>query len=135
MSQDFDRTRSFVERYVLERAAHFRLGFEKEDAWIAILDGKTIYDGIGRMATDPDANKITGVGGMNQQSGAATQGPAPQAMGSLGGKVPSNMPSPQAMAAMLVRNKPPYAAPAIEASPDPGASSGWMGKLLAKVMS
>lgn len=71
---DFDRTRSFVERYVIERATHFRLGFEREDAWTAILDGKTVYEGIGRMAKDPDAN----------QAGTATQGPSSQAMGATG---------------------------------------------------
>lgn len=54
---DFDRFRSFAERYVVGRAASFRTGHEREDAWAATLDAKTIYGNIARAAVDaePDA--------------------------------------------------------------------------------
>ena len=43
---DLDRGRSFIERYVIERATHFRAGHEQEDAWQAALDAKSIYRNI-----------------------------------------------------------------------------------------
>jgi hypothetical protein len=42
-AEELKRVRSFVERYVIERAALFRVSHESEDAWTAILDGKRMY--------------------------------------------------------------------------------------------
>jgi hypothetical protein len=47
---DFDRFRSFAERYVVERAGSFRTGFEQEDAFAAVLDAKGIYNNIAAQA-------------------------------------------------------------------------------------
>ena len=47
---DSDRFRSFAERYVIERAASFRTGFEKEDGWEAIQTARSLYkmiEGVG----------------------------------------------------------------------------------------
>lgn len=40
------RFRSFLERYLIERAGHFRVGHEKEDAWMALSDATMIYKNI-----------------------------------------------------------------------------------------
>ena len=40
------RYRSFVERYVIARAPFFRVGHEKEDAWLATADAETVYKKI-----------------------------------------------------------------------------------------
>lgn len=47
---DLDRFRPFAERYVIERAASFRKGFEKEDGWEAIQTARSLYkmiEGVG----------------------------------------------------------------------------------------
>ena len=44
------RFRSFAERYVIERASTFKLGDEKQDAWIVIDDARKIYEQIGKVA-------------------------------------------------------------------------------------
>ena len=47
---DLDKFRSFAERYVIERAASFRKGFEKEDGWEAIQTARSLYkmiEGVG----------------------------------------------------------------------------------------
>lgn len=49
---DYDRFRSFAERYVIERANGFRKGFEREDAWEATLDARTMFNNIGRVSKD-----------------------------------------------------------------------------------
>lgn len=72
----FDRFRSFAERYVVERAAHFRVGFEQDDAWKAILDAKTIYGQIAAHAhTSQDAIDAQAMGNSAQnpvgQTGAS----------------------------------------------------------------
>lgn len=51
---DYDRFRSFAERYVIERANGFRKGFEREDAWEATLDARTMFNNIGRVSKDMD---------------------------------------------------------------------------------
>lgn len=51
---DLDRFRSFAERYVIERANGFRKGFEREDAWEATLDARTMFNNIGRVSKDMD---------------------------------------------------------------------------------
>ena len=58
---DSDRFRSFAERYVIERAASFRTGFEKEDGWEAIQIARSLYkmiEGVGHNmdVTLVDAN-------------------------------------------------------------------------------
>lgn len=50
MVADFDRFRSFAERYVVARAPTFGVGTERKDAWVATLDAKTIYNNIERAA-------------------------------------------------------------------------------------
>ena len=50
---DLDKFRSFAERYVIERAASFRAGFEKEDGWEAIQTARSLYkmiEGVGQTA-------------------------------------------------------------------------------------
>lgn len=50
MSDDnYSRVRSFVERYVIARASHFAVGNEREDAWKAMLDGRSMFDQIGML--------------------------------------------------------------------------------------
>lgn len=51
---DYDRFRSFAERYIIERASTFRTGYEREEAWTATLDAKTIYGNIARAAQDAE---------------------------------------------------------------------------------
>jgi hypothetical protein len=46
MSFDKQRFRSFVERYLIERASTFQPGKEREDAWLCVQDAKTIYANI-----------------------------------------------------------------------------------------
>lgn len=48
-----DRARSFIERYVIARAPHFRVGFEQEDAHSAALMGKSVYRHIHNVAKQP----------------------------------------------------------------------------------
>lgn len=52
---DYDRFRSFAERYIIERASKFETGKEREQAWAATLDAKSIYQSIGRVAKDAEA--------------------------------------------------------------------------------
>lgn len=51
---DYDRFRSFAERYIIERASTFTKGKEREEAWQATLDAKTIYGNIARNAKDAE---------------------------------------------------------------------------------
>lgn len=76
---DFDRFRSFAERYIVERAATFTKGKEREEAWTATLDAKTIYHNIARASRDVDQDQPTG------QAGVAAAGPSPGASGGLVG--------------------------------------------------
>ena len=52
---DLDRFRSFAERYVIERAASFRKGFEKEDGWEAIQTARSLYKMIEGVGHNMDA--------------------------------------------------------------------------------
>ena len=57
-NQAYTRFQSFAERYIIERAGQFKLGNEKQDAWNAILDAKSIYgmiEGVDR-AQQPQEN-------------------------------------------------------------------------------
>lgn len=54
MAQDFDRFRSFAERYVVARAPTFDPKTEQEDAWEALLNARTIYEQIGQMSKNVD---------------------------------------------------------------------------------
>lgn len=70
---DYDRFRSFAERYVVARAVHFRAGKEKEDGWNATLDAITLYKNIEKQAlvVDPPAQfgvatGVTGAQGVGQ---------------------------------------------------------------------
>jgi len=49
MAEEYDRYASFVERYVIARAPHFRAGFEKEDGWAATKDAETLFNTIKRQ--------------------------------------------------------------------------------------
>jgi hypothetical protein len=51
---EVDRFRSFAERYIVERAGQFEKGKEREEAWQATLDAKTIYQNIARAARDAE---------------------------------------------------------------------------------
>lgn len=82
---DHDRFRSFAERYIIERASSFRSGSEREDAWAATLDAKTIYGNIARAAKDAEPEiQVQGIGQqgigqgswIGQQPVAPAQGPA-----------------------------------------------------------
>lgn len=52
MSEEYTRSRSFVERYVIERAATFTKGNERQEAFMAALDGFAIFDQMGGMDAD-----------------------------------------------------------------------------------
>lgn len=84
---EFDRFRSFAERYVIERAGGFVKGEETTDAWQAILDARTIYNSIGNVSKNVDVAD-TAFGGAMQ---AGVTGPS-QNWGSGGQSAPpSNM--------------------------------------------
>ena len=51
---EYDRFRSFAERYIVERASTFTKSKEREEAWAATLDAKTIYQNIARAAQDAE---------------------------------------------------------------------------------
>lgn len=72
---DFDRFRSFAERYTIERAGHFRIGFEREDAWQTLLDAKTIYGNIASQAKYADAPVMMEGAGQHPQQGPTPQSP------------------------------------------------------------
>lgn len=55
-----DRARSFIERYVIARAPHFRVGFEEEDAFDAALTGKNVYRNINNVAKDAEPEPFHG---------------------------------------------------------------------------
>lgn len=60
MPMDHDRPRSFIERYVIARASHFTVGQEKEQAWTAAHDGRSVYRMIaGIAATAEPSNEPT----------------------------------------------------------------------------
>lgn len=85
---DFDRFRSFAERYIVERAATFTKGKEREEAWTATLDAKTIYHNIARASRDVDQDQSlgqAGVGGGPPYHGVTSHGPSPGASGGLVG--------------------------------------------------
>lgn len=50
MAEQLDRFRSFTERYIIERATHFEIGREQEQAWLALQDAKKIYGMIAEAA-------------------------------------------------------------------------------------
>jgi hypothetical protein len=58
-SDDYSRYRSFAERYVVERAGTFRVGYEQEDAWKAQQDALSIYNSIDNIATRQYGNPAT----------------------------------------------------------------------------
>lgn len=53
MADNFDRFRSFAERYVISRAASFRVGHEEEDGYMAVLQARTIYNNIQVQSESP----------------------------------------------------------------------------------
>lgn len=69
-NQNYTRFQSFAERYIIERAGQFKLGNEKQDAWNAILDAKSIYgmiEGVDRaqqpQETTQAAPMVGSIGG------------------------------------------------------------------------
>lgn len=83
---DFDRFRSFAERYVVARAEHFRIGHEREDAWSATMDAKTVYGNIARMASDAEPD----MGGNATQAG--TSAGSPGGTGAMNFNIPPKKP-------------------------------------------
>lgn len=82
---DFDRFRSFTERYVIERAGSFRTGFEQEDAFAAVLDAKGIYNNIAAQAKymdRPEQGEITqgAAGQLPPRTGIPPRPPLQQAL-------------------------------------------------------
>lgn len=59
-AEETKRVRSFVERYLIERAALFRAGHESEDAWKAILDGKRMYQQVKLAAKQQNTEDSNG---------------------------------------------------------------------------
>lgn len=51
MSEQYDRVRSFMERYVIERAGSFRADHEDEDMWHAVLAARRAYKLIAQAST------------------------------------------------------------------------------------
>lgn len=68
---EYTRSRSFVERYVIERAAHFAVGNERKDAYQAALDGYSIYEQMGLMDA---AYREKGRDAMQEQQAQAVAG-------------------------------------------------------------
>lgn len=65
LNSEEERFRSFAERYVIERSVNFRVGYEQEDAWAAMLDAKGIYTqirglGAASFGTQQDSNPAQG---------------------------------------------------------------------------
>jgi hypothetical protein len=56
-AEPVDRSRSFAERYVLERASTFTPGNERQEGWRATLDAQSIYKMIVQTAREPDRSK------------------------------------------------------------------------------
>ena len=81
---EYDRFRSFVERYLVARAEHFGMGKELEQGWQTILDAKTLY---GRIAAISKTAEPSDIGCDTRQAGQsiAQAGPGPQAVGSVPG--------------------------------------------------
>ena len=71
---DFDRFRSFAERYVIERASSFRTGYEQDDAWTAILDAKAVYHQISEQAKYMDKPEQAGIMQAPSQGGGQQAG-------------------------------------------------------------
>lgn len=78
---DFDRFRSFAERYVIERAASFTRGNEQAEAWTAILDAKTIFRQIGVVSKDAEPGGDVQQFGNPVSSGRGWNGTPPGATG------------------------------------------------------
>jgi hypothetical protein len=72
MAEQYDRFRSFAERYIVARAGKFRVGFEREDAWQATLDAKSIYGNVARMAHDAEPPLATVGASVVMQVGGQT---------------------------------------------------------------
>lgn len=121
---DFDRFRSFAERYVIERAPSFTKGKEREEAWEATMDAKTIYGNIGRMAAD--AEPVIFPSG--NQSGAA-QAPTQQAAQPAGNSVliASNQPL-HPNRPMQYRSMPAPPAVTAPVTSEAVQSSAWTGR-------
>lgn len=102
---DYDRFRSFAERYIIERASGFRTGHEREDAWTATLDAKTIYGNIARAAQDAEPDVMSSAVSM------------PGAMAGVGQQAQVNNPNRYLFPPKAVQ-------PPVQAQP-PSAQSRW----------
>lgn len=83
-----ERARSFIERYVIARAAHFELGNEQHDAWAAAQMGRNIYRNIAEVARTAEPQDLAA----NQVGGAGQR--APWSRGVTGPAQHSVLPSP-----------------------------------------
>lgn len=95
------RFRSYAERYVVARAANFRVGHEDEDAWQATLEAQGAYKRIAEVAKGfrdkEDGAASAGQGQMASQT--TTAGPynfpnQPPNLGQVGSKVHTLLPAP-----------------------------------------
>lgn len=94
-----DRVRSFMERYVIERAGSFRADHEDEDMWHAVLSARRAYRLIAHASQDAevklpagnDANEAFAA----QQSGVSL---SPRAVAALNA-------APTAVKAQLLQNE------------------------------
>ncbi len=87
-NQNYTRFQSFAERYIIERAGQFKLGNEKQDAWNAILDAKSIYgmiEGVDRAQQSQETTQDT-----TQARNISNQ--AAPMVGSIGGGPSTNDP-------------------------------------------
>lgn len=89
---DLDRARSFMERYIIARAPLFRVGFEEEDAWKAILAAKSIYRSIAQQSKTAEPREDVGVQASVGQAPSLTVSRA--LIGSLGATPPPPPPQP-----------------------------------------
>lgn len=103
---DFDRYRSFCERYIIARASQFRVGQEREDAWNASLDALSIYRHIEMQSRDVDRPAT-------QQAGVSA-GPQTPMVG------PTPWPTPREAIAQAVAARPVGARPVLN-------SNSWTG--------
>lgn len=92
----YDRFRSFAERYLAARAAGFTVGKELEEGWQAIQDAKKLYQMIGRASVDaePDLRQRVEAELNATQQGVA-QGPPPNLYLQIGGLNPTDPPNKQ----------------------------------------
>jgi hypothetical protein len=79
-----ERFRSFAERYVIERAGHWKPGEEDTGAWAAIQDAKRVYHQIALAGDDVQERIAQAIEHAAKTQGALQAGNAQQAPNAAG---------------------------------------------------